>query len=62
VLPGIFFIYDLSPFLIEVQKTSTPFLHFFTKACAIVGGVISVTGVIDSVLYRYQKGRGKKGQ
>ena len=63
VLPGIFFIYDLSPFLIEVQKTSTPFLHFFTKACAIVGGVISLSGVVDSAWYRYQKSRGsKKGQ
>ena len=55
VLPGIFFVYDLSPFLIEVQRTKTPFFHFFTKACAIVGGVISVTGVIDALLYRFQK-------
>jgi hypothetical protein len=47
--------YDLSPFLIEVQRTSTPFFHFFTKACAIVGGVISVMGVVDSTLYRLQK-------
>lgn len=60
VLPGIFFVYDLSPFLIEVQRTSTPFLHFFTKACAIVGGVVSVTGVMDALLYRFQKAQNSK--
>jgi hypothetical protein len=52
VLPGIFFIYDVSPFMIEVQHEYTPFFHFFTKACAIVGGVFSVMGFIDIVWFK----------
>ena len=31
VLPGVFFIYDLSPFNVEVSTVSTPFSHFVVK-------------------------------
>lgn len=31
VLPGVFFIYDLSPFNVEVSTVSVPFSHFLVK-------------------------------
>lgn len=55
VLPGIFFVYDLSPFMVEVHKTRPPLSHLLTKLCAIVGGVFSVMGVIDGGLHRVSR-------
>ena len=55
ILPGIFFVYELSPFMIEASRIRMPFLHFVTKICAIVGGVFTVLGVLDSILFRLQK-------
>lgn len=66
VLPGIFFVYDLSPFMVEVQRTRPPLSHLLTKLCAIVGGVFSVLGVLDGTVFRLTKmmsgGRGGFGK
>ena len=32
-----------------------PILHFATKLCAIVGGVFTVLGVVDSLFFRFLK-------
>ena len=42
VLPGAFWVYDISPFMVVVSKKSTPFFEFLTGLCAIVGGVFTV--------------------
>jgi len=55
ILPGIFFIYELSPFMIEASRLRMPLLHLLTKLCAIIGGVFTVLGVLDSVIFRLQK-------
>lgn len=55
VVPGIFFIYDMSPFMVEVQRSRKPLLHTFTRLCAIIGGVLSILGVIDKALFKLQK-------
>jgi endoplasmic reticulum-Golgi intermediate compartment protein 3 len=57
VLPGIFFVYDLSPFMLEVHHTSMPLLHFITKLLAIVGGVFTILGVVDSVIHKIFKSK-----
>ena len=54
-MPGIFFVYELSPFMIEASRNRIPILHFVTKLCAIVGGVFTVLGVLDSILFHLQK-------
>jgi endoplasmic reticulum-Golgi intermediate compartment protein 3 len=56
-LPGIFFVYDLSPFMLEVHITHMPLLHFITKLLAIVGGVFTILGVIDSVMHKLFKSK-----
>lgn len=41
IMPGVFFIYDLSPIMVELTEKRMGFLHFITNVCAIVGGVCS---------------------
>lgn len=60
VLPGIFFVYDVSPFLVEVVRSRVPFWHFFTRLCSTVGGVFAVLGVVDRAWYSMQKWIGDK--
>jgi len=55
VLPGLFIIYDLSPFLTEVARKPVPFSHFISRICAVVGGVYALIGVLDANLYRLEK-------
>ena len=42
VLPGVFWVYDLSPFMVEASTYHTPFSEFLTGLCAIIGGVLTV--------------------
>ena len=48
---GVFFFYDVSPIMVHYTETKTPFYHFLTEICAIVGGAITVTGLLDSMIY-----------
>jgi len=50
-VPGVFFIYDLSPFMVRVRDASVPLSTFLTSVCAIVGGVLTVAGVLDGMLF-----------
>jgi len=50
-IPGVFFFYDLSPFMVSVTNTRMSFSHFLTSVCAIIGGVCTIAGIIDSLLY-----------
>ncbi len=54
-MPGIFFVYEMSPFMIEAKGSTIPFTHLLTKLCAIVGGVLTVVGVLDSLVFKVQK-------
>eukprot|EP01006_Ploeotia_vitrea_P031874 TRINITY_DN64161_c0_g2_i1.p1 TRINITY_DN64161_c0_g2~~TRINITY_DN64161_c0_g2_i1.p1 ORF type:complete len:393 (+),score=38.73 TRINITY_DN64161_c0_g2_i1:78-1256(+) len=51
VVPGVFFIYDLSPIMVHIKETQRhhSLLHFLTNLCAIIGGVFTVAGIIDRV-------------
>lgn len=57
VLPGMFFVYDIAPFLVEIKRITVPTSHLLTRLCAIVGGVFSVMGVVDALCFRLQKMR-----
>ncbi len=48
-LPGVWFFYELSPIhaVFEETKRST-FLEFTASVCAILGGVFTLFGVIDT--------------
>ncbi|GAU34375.1 hypothetical protein TSUD_217150, partial [Trifolium subterraneum] len=59
-LPGVFFFYDLSPIKVTFTEENVSFLHFLTNVCAIVGGVFTVSGILDSFIYHGQKAIKKK--
>ncbi|CAL0317875.1 unnamed protein product [Lupinus luteus] len=59
-VPGVFFFYDLSPIKVVSTLEHNSFLHFVTNVCAIVGGVFTVSGILDSFIYHGQKAIKKK--
>ena len=46
-LPGLFIFYELSPIKVMVEERRMGFLTFLTSVCAIVGGVFTVSGLIE---------------
>ena len=59
-LPGVFFFYDLSPIKVTFTEEHSSFLHFLTHICAIIGGVFTIAGIVDSFIYHGQKALKKK--
>jgi hypothetical protein len=54
VLPGIFFIYDIYPFAVEVSRNSVPFTHLLIRIMATIGGVFTLTKWADSCIYEHR--------
>lgn len=57
---GVFFIYDLSPIMVKFTENTKSFTHFLTGVCAIIGGVFTVAGIIDSFIFHSMKTLKKK--
>jgi hypothetical protein len=57
ILPGVFFIYDLSPIKVTYTEETTSFWTFMTSLCAIIGGVFVVAGMVDAAVYSMEQGR-----
>jgi hypothetical protein len=45
-----------------VTEKTMPLYHFITNACAIIGGVFTVIGMLDSAVYHGSKAIKKKTQ
>ena len=41
--------------MVTFKETRSSFTHFVTGVCAIVGGVFTVMGLLDSTIYAGQK-------
>ncbi|KAK7788838.1 hypothetical protein R5R35_001327 [Gryllus longicercus] len=59
-MPGIFFNYELAPMMVKYTEKERSFGHFATNVCAIIGGVFTVAGLIDSLFYHSYKAIQKK--
>ena len=57
---GVYFVYELSPMLIQYTERRRSFMHFMTGVCAIIGGIFTVAGLIDSMIYHSAKAIKKK--
>ncbi|XP_066148708.1 endoplasmic reticulum-Golgi intermediate compartment protein 3 [Euwallacea fornicatus] len=50
-MPGVFFQYELSPLMVKYTEQERSLGHFLTNICAIIGGVYTVAGLVDTFLY-----------
>jgi hypothetical protein len=50
-MPGVFFSYELAPFMVKYSAKEKSFGHFATGLCAVVGGVFTVAGILDKLVY-----------
>jgi hypothetical protein len=51
-LPGVFFIYEVSPLHVEIsEEYRRGWIAFFTSVCAVVGGVVTVMGMVDQYMF-----------
>jgi hypothetical protein len=50
VLPGVYFVYDLSPFMVTVENTSESLITFLMQLFAIAGGVVATLRLLDTSL------------
>jgi hypothetical protein len=48
---GQVFYYDISPVKVVVAEETQSFAMFVTKICAVIGGIYTVVGLIDNVIY-----------
>jgi endoplasmic reticulum-Golgi intermediate compartment protein 3 len=48
VIPGVFFVYDISPFMVTVTRHSNSLGQLLTSLFAILGGVLTLAKVIDA--------------
>jgi len=49
-LPGVFIVYDFSPFLMRKTEKSKPWSYIFTSMCAIIGGVFSIASLVEMMV------------
>jgi hypothetical protein len=49
-LPGVFIVYDFSPFLMRKTEKTKPWSYIFTSICAITGGVFSIASLVEIVV------------
>eukprot|EP00049_Salpingoeca_infusionum_P027906 m.34926 g.34926 ORF g.34926 m.34926 type:complete len:394 (-) comp9832_c0_seq1:231-1412(-) len=59
-LPGVFFMYEISPIVVQLTRESHSFFHFLTDLCGIVGGVFTVAGMLDAFVYHGLRSLKKK--
>ncbi|XP_061894066.1 endoplasmic reticulum-Golgi intermediate compartment protein 3 isoform X1 [Entelurus aequoreus] len=59
-LPGVFVLYELSPMMVKFTEKHRSFTHFLTGVCAIIGGVFTVAGLIDALIYHSARAIQKK--
>jgi len=52
---AIWFRYDLSPLTVKYRERGEPLVSFLTAICAVVGGIFTVAGIIDGLIFTGQE-------
>ena len=55
ILPGVFFVYQVYPFAIEISKEEVSLTHLLIRIMATVGGVFTIVGWLDAFIYNKKK-------
>jgi len=50
--PGVFFYYEISPIRMDFRPRARSFTQFVTSICAIIGGIFTISGILDSIIFR----------
>lgn len=58
ILPGVFFMYEIYPFAVEISPNRVPFTHLLIRLLATFGGVFTIVRGLDAMLYARDKKRG----
>jgi len=61
-MPSLYFRYDFSPVTVRYKETRESFSHFLVQVCAVIGGIFTVAGILDSVLHKSIVHLAKKAQ
>mmetsp|Transcript_19254 Transcript_19254/g.43558 ORF Transcript_19254/g.43558 Transcript_19254/m.43558 type:complete len:390 (-) Transcript_19254:231-1400(-) len=59
VLPGVFFIYEIYPFAMEITQNEVPLTHLIIRLMATIGGVFTLAGWFDSFVNNGGGGSGE---
>jgi len=51
LVPNAVFHYDISPVMVVMKEQTQSFSSFVTRICAVIGGIYTVVGLLDNVLY-----------
>mmetsp|Transcript_11645 Transcript_11645/g.28348 ORF Transcript_11645/g.28348 Transcript_11645/m.28348 type:complete len:120 (+) Transcript_11645:2-361(+) len=49
--PAVLLTYDVSPIRVEIVQERMAFSQLILSACAIIGGVVSVVGILDGAVH-----------
>lgn len=58
ILPGVFFMYEIYPFAVEISPNRVPFTHLLIRLLATFGGVMTIARGLDALLYARDKKHG----
>eukprot|EP00747_Dinoflagellata_sp_TGD_P163851 gnl/TRDRNA2_/TRDRNA2_183008_c0_seq1.p1 gnl/TRDRNA2_/TRDRNA2_183008_c0~~gnl/TRDRNA2_/TRDRNA2_183008_c0_seq1.p1 ORF type:complete len:371 (+),score=84.83 gnl/TRDRNA2_/TRDRNA2_183008_c0_seq1:112-1224(+) len=61
-MPSLYLRYDFSPVTVRYKETRESFSHFLVQVCAVIGGVFTVAGLVDSALHKSIVYAAKKAQ
>ena len=53
-LPGLFFVYKINPYMLEISEKRESLVTFLVNFCAIIGGIFAISGLLDSVAFNIQ--------
>jgi predicted nucleic acid-binding Zn ribbon protein len=59
ILPGVFFMYEIYPFAVEITCPKIPFTHLLIRILATFGGVFTMVKWADAALYARDRKRGR---
>ena len=60
-VPGVYFMYDMSPITVQYTERKQSVAHLLTSLLAILGGVFSIASLIDAGLHRLLRKFGAGG-
>ena len=52
-LPGVFVIYDYSPFLLHRKTKSNSLLRYLIRLCGAAGGIYALGGLLDKLIIAF---------